>query len=99
MPVGDNTEILEQFQSSFISFGNILENKWRLFFDSKCNKLRINHYYMKSKKEYFEKLKRGWPICKHEEFSMEQMEKMFREKCDAGNIVYDAIMLRYIGRN
>ena len=65
------------------------------FFDSKCNKLRINHYFMKSEKEYFEKLKRGWPIWKHEELSKEQMEKMYRDRCDAGNKVYDDIMLRY----
>ncbi|MGN0346907.1 MAG: glycosyltransferase family 2 protein [Lachnospiraceae bacterium] len=65
------------------------------FFDSQCRRLRINHYYMKSEKEYFEKVRRGWPIWKHKEIPDEDIQLMFRDLCDAYNAVSDDILVPY----
>lgn len=65
------------------------------FYDSQCNRLRINHYYMKSEKEYFEKVKRGWPIWKHSEIPDETIRQQFAKLCDVYNAVLDEILVPY----
>lgn len=65
------------------------------FFDSKCELIRINHYYMKSEKEYFEKVRRGWPIWKHEEKSEEWIRNQYEIRLEEYNKVEDDILVKY----
>lgn len=65
------------------------------FFDSRCDKLRINHYYMKSASEFYAKLKRGWPIWKQEDPTDEWIDQMYRGRVDECNQVEDSILVKY----
>lgn len=65
------------------------------FFDGKCEKIRINHYYMKSEKEYYEKVRRGWPIWKHDERSDEWIWEQYISRLDEYNKVEDKILVDY----
>lgn len=65
------------------------------FYDGRCNKIRINHYYMKSRSEYIEKVKRGWPIVKFEERSDEWADKMFNSIVSDCNKIEDSILVKY----
>lgn len=62
------------------------------FYDSACEKLRINHYFSKSEEELISKNKRGWP----DRDLYREDEKEIREASVYCNEVYDPIMDRYI---
>lgn len=65
-------------------------------YESNCEKLRINHYYIKSKEEFFEKAKRGWPDQANYEKKEADIEYNYRLYSSELNAVYDPIMERYL---
>lgn len=74
-------------------YGELIEGP---FFDSKCSRIRINHYHLKSKEDYYEKRKRGWPSRIIECPSDEIIEKAFIEREPKYNKIYDDILDKYI---
>lgn len=65
-------------------------------YESICKKLRINHYYIKSREEFFEKVMRGWPDQINCERRNEDIAYSFELHERELNQVYDPIMERYL---
>ncbi|MCR5099531.1 MAG: glycosyltransferase family 92 protein [Lachnospiraceae bacterium] len=76
--------------------GSYLAN-CHVFYDAHYDKLQINHYYTKSKAEFFEKLRRGWPDQPHVDYDEAYINREL-EKRSACNEVYDPIMKGYSDR-
>lgn len=68
------------------------------FYDSICSRIRINHYYMKSKEEYIKKCLRGWPDAADSRLPEEEAKQRMSEYIDECNKVYDPIMEKYISK-
>lgn len=66
------------------------------FTEGRCDKIRINHYYTKSKEEFVAKLNRGWPDQPHDKFLPEQIEYKFLKADMKSNEIEDRIMYRYL---
>ncbi len=62
------------------------------FYDSACEKIRINHYFSKSEEELVSKNQRGWP----DRDLYREDSKEIHEASVECNKVYDPIMDRYI---
>jgi len=62
------------------------------FYDSRCEKLRINHYFSKSEEELLSKNQRGWPDG---DLQRDDSKELYEAKVNC-NKVYDPIMERYI---
>jgi hypothetical protein len=69
--------------------GSIIPSSF--FCDASCQKLRLNHYWIKSEEEFLEKNRRGWPDM---DFQLKQAE--LHEAVVDCSKVYDPIMNRYI---
>lgn len=66
------------------------------FYESDCSKIRINHYHLKSKEDYYEKRKRGWPSRISECPSDDVIERDFTERDLKYNKIYDTTVDKYI---
>ena len=65
------------------------------FRDSKCEKLRINHYYTKSEEEFWRKINRGWidrPVITYKKNIMEIYNNRLKE-VEECNEIKDEILL------
>lgn len=69
--------------------------KW-CFHDSMCRKLRLNHYYYKSKEDLLRKLRRGWPDKKHEEIQQGEIAASIRAGSEECNEVYDPCLYELV---
>lgn len=65
-------------------------------YERSCKKLRINHYYIKSKDEFFAKARRGWPDQVNYEKREADIAYNFALYESGLNAVYDPIMERYL---
>lgn len=59
------------------------------FYESDCSKLRINHYYSKSKEEFFDKYRRGWPDQPKFVPDDNDIKYIYDRKEESFNEVYD----------
>lgn len=66
------------------------------FYDSACEYIRINHYHIKSEKEYYSKWRRGWPDIDRGLKSDDELKKMFDDMIEICNSVEDDIMDKYV---
>lgn len=73
--------------------GSPISGPW--FWDGTCQKLRINHYLIRSKEEYERKMRRGWPDQPHYVPSDEQIEYLF-QKSEKLNFIKDESALCYV---
>lgn len=65
-------------------------------FERSCKKLRINHYYIKSKDEFYKKARRGWPDQMNYDKQEADIAYNFALYESGLNQVYDPIMERYL---
>jgi len=62
------------------------------FYDSKCELVRVNHYFSKSEEELVAKNRRGWP---DRDLQRDDDNEIFEASVNC-NKVYDPIMQRYV---
>ncbi len=72
--------------------GSYIDGPW--FFDGICNKLRINHYFSKSREEFEERLRKGKADSKR--VWSEELINLECEKAEEYSKVYDFIMEKYV---
>ncbi len=68
---------------------------WAFFYDGMCSKLRLNHYSIKSKEEYFQRMKKG-KADQIIAFTDEEIERRYNKELVALNSEFDPIMDKYI---
>ncbi|MDD6827750.1 MAG: glycosyltransferase [Oscillospiraceae bacterium] len=82
-----------------------------MFYESTCNKLRVNHYFSKSKESFIKKHKRGWPDQPHYipsdfdiEYKFNKLENRFnaiedRSAGDISDVIQNNIEKRKVARS
>lgn len=84
--------VLDQTCCCISEKGSSISGPW--FWDGVCQKIRINHYLIRSKEEYVRKMHRGWPDQPHYVPSDEQIEYQF-QKSEILNCIKDESALCY----
>lgn len=68
------------------------------FYDAPCNRIRINHYYTKSRQEYISKWHRGWPDTDYPFDNDDELIGKFNKLDEACSKIEDRSMEKYVVR-